>query len=63
MTDGDGTKLISVSRKASASYTTNGQVLADRQALSDAEERAAHALADQLRLVLVSEFVNKFRAR
>lgn len=63
LTDDEGTKLISVSRKASAGYTTNGQLLADEQAREEATERAALALAQQLRLVFAAEYTRTLRAR
>jgi len=44
--------LYSGTRTSSASYATNGQVLNDRQAAEDAAERAAHQLADTIRLTL-----------
>lgn len=49
-----GTSTVTAgSRRASANYTTNGQVLADESALKDATERAAHAVADTIRLTLL----------
>lgn len=45
--------LFKGTRSAAASYTTNGQILADRQALQNAEERAAKQLADIVRLTLI----------
>ena len=51
----DSVKTIySTSRSASASYTTNGQRLADQQALEDAQERAALAVAQTIRLLLAA---------
>lgn len=38
------------SKSASATYTTNGQRLADQEAAKDAEKRAARAVAQSLRL-------------
>jgi len=45
--------IFSSKRVASASYTTNGQVLNDRQAEQDASERAAHQLSEVIRLTLI----------
>lgn len=52
LTQGD-TTITSGSRRASANYTSNGQVLADEAALKDATERAGHAVADTIRLTLL----------
>ncbi|HQZ12270.1 MAG TPA: hypothetical protein PK286_05235 [Devosia sp.] len=41
------------SRQASANFTTNGQVLADEAAQKDATERAAHAVAETIRLSIL----------
>jgi hypothetical protein len=56
LTQRDGAKAIPVTvvRHASADYTTSGQVLADRAALTDASERAARAVAESLRLSLLA---------
>ncbi len=51
--------LYSVSRKASATFTTNGQRLADQQAIIDADERAALAVAQTLRLLLAANLPGK----
>jgi hypothetical protein len=50
----DGKVLQSFSRTASASYTTNGQVLADNSAITDASERAAKEVAETVRLSLIA---------
>lgn len=49
---GDRT-VLQGSRKAVAAYSTNGQVLADEAALKDATERAAHEVADTIRLSIL----------
>lgn len=49
----DGTVVFSGSRSASALYTTAGQVLADTAAQAEAEERAARALAETIRLAIL----------
>ena len=49
-------ELFVLSRQASATYTKNGQIVADRQAKTDADERAAEALADIFRLALIGRF-------
>jgi len=46
--------LFSGTRTASASFNTSGQVLADRAAETEATERAAHSLAETIRLTLLS---------
>ena len=53
--NGEGETLLSTSRTASASYTTNGQILADQQALRAAQEQAMHALAETIRQMLLAE--------
>lgn len=50
---GEG-KAITLTRQATASYTTNSQVLADTEAASEASERAAHAAAESLRLAILA---------
>jgi hypothetical protein len=50
----NGAVLKSFARKASAEYTTNGQVLADNAAVDDAGERAAKAVAETIRLSLIA---------
>jgi hypothetical protein len=49
----EGKTLFSGSRRASADYTTNAQILANNQAERDAGERAAHLLADTIRLTVL----------
>ena len=49
-----GRQLLRVSRNASASYTENAQGLANFSARTEAEERAAKAAAETLRLALLS---------
>ena len=51
--------LYSVSRQAAASYTTNGQRLADQQSSQNAEEQAARAVADTLSLLLAANLPGK----
>ena len=53
LTDVNGTVLFSGMRSATADYTTNSQGLASDRAQSDATIRAAHALAETIRLTLL----------
>lgn len=53
-----GKTIFTATRTASADYTTSGQVLADKAALADAEERAARAVAESLRLTILATFPN-----
>jgi hypothetical protein len=53
--DDKGKVVFSGIRKASANYQVVGQVLADSAAAQDAAERAAHAVAETVRLTLISE--------
>ena len=53
--DGSDTKVQTITRKASANYTRNGQVLADKAAEVEAAERAARAVAESLRLAVLAE--------
>jgi hypothetical protein len=46
--------LMSQRFSATASFTTNGQVLADRAAEDEASERAAQSLAETIRLALIA---------
>ncbi len=48
-------KPFSVTRTAAAQYETSGQRLANQEAVRDAADRAAHALAESLRLALFAE--------
>jgi len=52
------TGLFDDTFEASATYETSGQVLADRAAETDAETRAAHALAQTIRLALLGAFTH-----
>ena len=52
--DGGATAPMSFTRQASAEYTTSGQVLANTAAATDAQERAARAAAESLRLALLA---------
>ena len=50
----DGEILLTGSRKATAQYESVGQVLADEAAAQDAQERAARAVADTIRLSILA---------
>jgi len=50
LVDDTGTVVFSGSRSQSADYNTGSQVLANNQAANDAQTRAAHLLADTIRL-------------
>jgi hypothetical protein len=50
LVDADGKVLFSGSRSQSADYNSGPQVLANNQAANDAQTRAAHLLADTIRL-------------
>lgn len=52
--DGSAEPPLRITRFASAGYTTTGQVLADREARIEAEERAATAVAESLRLAVLA---------
>lgn len=54
--DGTVAEPISFTRKATANYTRNGQVLADNAAATEAAERAAKAAAESLRLAILASF-------
>ncbi|MHA6730982.1 hypothetical protein [Devosia sp. A369] len=54
ISDRDGTKPLSITRHASADYTTSDQVLANQAAATEAGERAAKAAAESLRLGLLA---------
>lgn len=58
-TTGTSETIYNVSRAASATYTTNGQRLADQQAVEEANERAALAVAQTIRLLLATQLPNK----
>jgi hypothetical protein len=53
ITASNGKVLFSGQRVATADYSTNAQVLANSQAANEAAERAAHLLADSLRLTIL----------
>ncbi len=55
--DGTKTEPFKITRSADTSYTTSGQVLADRAAANEALERAAKAAAESLRLALLGVLV------
>lgn len=55
----DGETVYSVNRSASASYKTNGQLLADQYAEQDAGRRAALAFAQIIRLSLAANLPGK----
>lgn len=54
--------VIEGTRRASASYATSGQVLADEAAFKDAVERAGHEVAETIRLTLLAELSQPLRA-
>ncbi len=51
----DGKAIATGTRKASASYDRTGQVFANKRAERDAENRAAKAAAEALRLAIASD--------
>lgn len=53
LVDTDGKVLFAGSRAQTADYNTGGQVLANNQAIADATARAAHLLADTIRLTVL----------
>jgi hypothetical protein len=53
LTAADGKVLFSGSRSETADYTDDRQVLANDQAQTEAAERAAHLLADTIRLTIL----------
>lgn len=53
LTDINGKVIFSGMRSATADYTSNSQGLATDRAATDAAVRAAHALADTIRLTLL----------
>ena len=55
--------ILNVTRQASASYTTTGQVLADNSADIEASERGARALAETLRLTVLATLANSPQIR
>ena len=54
VTAADGRSLFSGTRSATADYTTDAQSLANQQAADDAAARAAHLLADTIRLEILA---------
>lgn len=50
----NGNKILTTTRQATASYSTDSQVLADNSASTNASDQAAHALAQTLELTIVS---------
>jgi hypothetical protein len=52
--DGTTTAPVVLTRQATANYSRSGQVLGDREAAIDAEERAAVAVAESLRLAVLA---------
>lgn len=54
VTSADGRSLFSGSRSATADFTTAAQPLASQQATDDAAARAAHLLADTIRLEILA---------
>lgn len=61
LVDADGEVLLTGRRKATAQYETVGQVLADEAAADDARERAAQAVADTIRLTVLSGLATPVR--
>jgi LPS-assembly lipoprotein len=55
--DGSATEPITLTRSATAQYTTNAQALAAQEARNEAEERAARAVAESLRLAYLASLV------
>lgn len=53
--------LLQGTRRAAASYATVGQVLADEAAAKDAEERAAHEVAETIRLSILAQLAAPLR--
>lgn len=61
VTTASGETLISGTRRATASFTLNGQVLADEAARKDATERAGHEVAETIRLSILAELAKPVR--
>jgi LPS-assembly lipoprotein len=57
----DDETVLSGSRRATASYTTSDQGVADEAALKDALERAAHEVAETIRLSILAELGSPLR--
>jgi hypothetical protein len=54
---GSATEPITLSRTATAQYTTNAQALAAQESRNQAEEQAARAVAESLRLAYLASLV------
>jgi len=54
--DGSATAPVTITRTATAEYTTNAQALSAQEARDEAEERAARAVAESLRLALLASY-------
>lgn len=52
--DGSTTPVVTLTRTASAGYTSNSQAEANAAAFIGASEQAAHAVAEQLRLAILA---------
>lgn len=52
--DGSNAQPLVIARRATAQYTTNDQVFANNTAATEAQERAAKAAAESLRLALLA---------
>jgi len=50
----NGNKILTATRQATATYSTNSQVIADNSAAGNASDQAAHALAETLELTIIS---------
>ena len=50
----NGNKILTATRQATATYSTDSQVLADNSAGTNAGDQAAHALAQTLELTIIS---------
>jgi len=55
----NGNPLLTTTRQATATYTTDSQVLADNSAATAAQQQAAHALAETLELTIMSALTPK----
>lgn len=53
--------VLQGSRKATATYSVVGQVLADEAAAKDAQERAAHEVAETIRLSILAQLAAPVR--
>ncbi len=52
--DASSTPAVTLTRIATANFTTSGQISADQAAQTEATERAAHAVAESLRLAVLA---------